>query len=184
MVGWAAVTGDVSLASIALFLIIFVWTPPHFWALSLYRCEDYARVGVPMLPVVAGAEKTRQHILGYAFALLAVSLLPWGLGLARRSMASPRSRSARAFSVTPSASGAIAASARPAAPSASRSSICSRCSSRWSRTRRWASLAGTQVSAGATDKRRNKNLAIALILAALAALFYLITIVKLSGNVA
>jgi protoheme IX farnesyltransferase len=82
MVGWAAVTGDVSLASVALFLIIFVWTPPHFWALSLYRCEDYARVGVPMLPVVAGPEKTRQHILGYALALVAVSLLPWGLGLA------------------------------------------------------------------------------------------------------
>ena len=80
--GWAAVTGDVSLAPIALFLIIFVWTPPHFWALSLDRCQDYARVGVPMLPVVAGAEKTRQHILAYALALLPVSLLPWWLGLA------------------------------------------------------------------------------------------------------
>ncbi|MCE3250782.1 MAG: protoheme farnesyltransferase [Geminicoccaceae bacterium] len=82
MVGWAAVTGDVSLASIVLFLIIFVWTPPHFWALALYRCQDYARVGVPMLPVVAGPEKTRRHILGYAIALVAVSLLPFGLGLA------------------------------------------------------------------------------------------------------
>ena len=65
-----------------LFLIIFVWTPPHFWALALYRCQDYARVGVPMLPVVAGAEKTRQHILGYTLVLVPVSLLPWGLGLA------------------------------------------------------------------------------------------------------
>jgi protoheme IX farnesyltransferase len=82
MVGWAAVTGDVSLASIVLFLIIFAWTPPHFWALALYRCQDYARVGVPMLPVVAGPEKTRRHILGYAIALVAVSLLPFGLGLA------------------------------------------------------------------------------------------------------
>ena len=81
MVGWAAVTGDVSLASIVLFLIIFVWTPPHFWALALYRCRDYERVGVPMLPVVAGLEKTRQHILGYVLALVPVSLLPWGLGL-------------------------------------------------------------------------------------------------------
>jgi len=80
--GWAAVTGDISLAPIALFLIIFIWTPPHFWALSLDRCEDYARVGVPMLPVVAGADKTRRHILGYTLALLPVSLLPWGLGLA------------------------------------------------------------------------------------------------------
>jgi protoheme IX farnesyltransferase len=82
MVGWAAVTGEVSLASIVLFLIIFVWTPPHFWALSLYRCQDYARVGVPMLPVVAGPEKTRQHILAYALVLLPVSLLPCALGLA------------------------------------------------------------------------------------------------------
>ena len=80
--GWAAVTGDVTLAPIALFLIIFVWTPPHFWALSLERCHDYARVGVPMLPVVAGQAKTRQHILAYTLALLPVSLLPWWLGLA------------------------------------------------------------------------------------------------------
>jgi heme o synthase len=80
--GWAAVTGDVSLAPIALFLIIFTWTPPHFWALSLDRCEDYARVGVPMLPVVAGADTTRRHILAYTLALLPVSLLPWWLGLA------------------------------------------------------------------------------------------------------
>jgi protoheme IX farnesyltransferase len=77
MVGWAAVTGDVSLAPITLFLIIFMWTPPHFWALALYRCQDYARAGVPMLPVVAGLEKTRQHILGYTATLLPVSLLPW-----------------------------------------------------------------------------------------------------------
>jgi heme o synthase len=82
MIGWAAVTGEVGIASILLFLIIFVWTPPHFWALSLYRREDYARVGVPMLPVVAGAETTRQHILVYTLALLLVSLLPWGVGFA------------------------------------------------------------------------------------------------------
>ncbi len=82
MVGWAAVTGDVSLASIVLFLIIFVWTPPHFWALALYRCRDYERVGVPMLPVVAGPERTRQHILGYVLVLVPVSLLPAALGLA------------------------------------------------------------------------------------------------------
>jgi protoheme IX farnesyltransferase len=82
MVGWAAVTGDVGLASTLLFLIIFAWTPPHFWALSLYRCEDYARVGVPMLPVVAGAERTRQHILAYTLVLALISLLPWGLGFA------------------------------------------------------------------------------------------------------
>ena len=82
MVGWAAANGEVSLASILLFLIIFFWTPPHFWALALYRCNDYARVGVPMLPVVAGPEKTRQHVLGYTAVLVLVSLLPWALGLA------------------------------------------------------------------------------------------------------
>jgi protoheme IX farnesyltransferase len=82
MVGWAAVTGDVGLASVVLFAIIFMWTPPHFWALSLYRAQDYARAGVPMLPVVAGPETTRTHILAYTLALLPVSLLPVALGFA------------------------------------------------------------------------------------------------------
>jgi protoheme IX farnesyltransferase len=82
MVGWAAVTGDVGLASVVLFAIIFMWTPPHFWALSLYRMQDYARAGVPMLPVVAGRETTRSHILAYTLALLPVSLLPVALGFA------------------------------------------------------------------------------------------------------
>ncbi len=82
MVGWAAVTGHVSPASIILFLIVFIWTPPHFWSLALYRCRDYERVGVPMLPVVAGPEKTRRHILAYVLALVPVSLLPWALGFA------------------------------------------------------------------------------------------------------
>ena len=82
MIGWAAVTGDISVASIALFLIIFAWTPPHSWALALYRRDDYARVRVPMLPVVAGVERTRAHILAYTVVLLPISLLPWGLGVA------------------------------------------------------------------------------------------------------
>jgi heme o synthase len=80
--GWAAVTGEVSLAPITLFLIIFLWTPPHFWALALERSHDYARAEVPMLPVVAGTEKTRRQILAYTLALLPVSLLPWWLGVA------------------------------------------------------------------------------------------------------
>ena len=66
MIGWAAVTGGVSLESVLLFLIIFMWTPPHFWALALYRCRDYERVGVPMLPVVAGPDETRQQIVIYS----------------------------------------------------------------------------------------------------------------------
>ncbi len=82
MIGWAAVTGAVSLESIALFLIIFMWTPPHFWALALYREGDYAKAGVPMLPVVAGKEETRRQILIYAALLLPLSLAPVALGMA------------------------------------------------------------------------------------------------------
>ncbi|HZD24950.1 MAG TPA: heme o synthase [Alphaproteobacteria bacterium] len=81
MVAWAAVTGDISLASISLFAIIFMWTPPHFWALALYRDGDYARVGVPMLPVVAGRRETRRQILIYTVLLLPVSLAPVALGV-------------------------------------------------------------------------------------------------------
>ncbi|MEE2971279.1 MAG: heme o synthase [Pseudomonadota bacterium] len=79
MVGWAAVTGDVALGSIALFALIFMWTPPHFWALSLYRQGDYKRAGVPMLPVVAGPRETRKQILLYSILLMPVSLAPWAL---------------------------------------------------------------------------------------------------------
>ncbi len=81
MVGWAAVTGNVSIESIVLFLIIFMWTPPHFWALALYRCRDYERVGVPMLPVVAGPDETRRHILIYSLLLVPLTLTPWFIGL-------------------------------------------------------------------------------------------------------
>jgi protoheme IX farnesyltransferase len=82
MIGWAAVTGDVSLASLALFAIIFLWTPPHFWALSLFRSGEYARAGVPMLPVVAGVRETKKQILFYSVALLPVTLAPYCLGVA------------------------------------------------------------------------------------------------------
>src|SRR5258708_11582292 len=68
-IGWAAVTGSLSLGPAILVAIIFLWTPPHFWALSLYRSEDYARAGVPMLPVVRGKPATRRHIFLYALAL-------------------------------------------------------------------------------------------------------------------
>jgi protoheme IX farnesyltransferase len=70
MIGWAAVTGGVSIESVLMFLIIFMWTPPHFWALALYRCRDYERVGVPMLPVVAGAAETRRQIWLYSLLLV------------------------------------------------------------------------------------------------------------------
>jgi protoheme IX farnesyltransferase len=82
MIGWTAVTGSLDLASLTLFLVIFVWTPPHFWALSLYRTGDYARAGVPMLPVVAGTEETRRQILIYSVVMLPVSVLPAVAGVA------------------------------------------------------------------------------------------------------
>jgi protoheme IX farnesyltransferase len=82
MIGWAAATGAISLDSFALFLIIFMWTPPHFWALALYRSGDYAKAGVPMLPVVAGKAETRRQILIYASLLVPLSFAPLVLGMA------------------------------------------------------------------------------------------------------
>jgi protoheme IX farnesyltransferase len=82
MIGWAAVTGDVTLAPVLMFLIIFLWTPPHFWALSLLRCDDYARAGVPMLPVVSGYDETRKQILIYTLILAPAGLTPTLFGFA------------------------------------------------------------------------------------------------------
>jgi heme o synthase len=82
MIGWAAVTGDVTLLPVILFAIIFLWTPPHFWALSLFTNDDYKRAGVPMMPVVAGAESTKRQMLAYTLALAPVALAPWLLGYA------------------------------------------------------------------------------------------------------
>jgi protoheme IX farnesyltransferase len=82
VIGWAAATGDVGLEPLALFLIIFLWTPPHFWALALNRTDDYARAGVPMLPVVAGRPATTRQILIYSGLLVLASELPWMLGFA------------------------------------------------------------------------------------------------------
>jgi protoheme IX farnesyltransferase len=80
MIGWAAATGGIGGESIVLFLIIFFWTPPHFWALSLWRAGDYARAGVPMLPVVAGAAETRRQIMIYALMLAPLGVVPWLAG--------------------------------------------------------------------------------------------------------
>ena len=74
MIGWAAVTGDISLQSVMLFAIIFLWTPPHFWALALYRNGDYAKAGVPMMPVVAGAQATKRQMVIYTWLLLGATL--------------------------------------------------------------------------------------------------------------
>ena len=82
MIGWAAATGTLAIEPVLLFLIVFFWTPPHFWALSLYRSDDYARAGIPMLPVVAGAEETRRQILLYTLILAPLGVAPWLLGYA------------------------------------------------------------------------------------------------------
>jgi protoheme IX farnesyltransferase len=82
MIGWAAATGRIDLAAIVLFLIIFFWTPPHFWALSLFTTEDYARAGVPMMPVTAGHASTKRQMLAYTLLLLPIGVAPYFLGVA------------------------------------------------------------------------------------------------------
>ena len=82
VIGWAAATGDVAALPLILFALVFLWTPPHFWALSLFIRSDYAKAGVPMLPVVAGAKATRIQILLYTLPMAAASVAPWPLGLA------------------------------------------------------------------------------------------------------
>jgi heme o synthase len=81
MIGWAAVTGGIAVESVILFLLIFIWTPPHFWALALYRCRDYERVNVPMLPVVKGPTETRRQILIYSVLLCLTAASPVFVGL-------------------------------------------------------------------------------------------------------
>lgn len=81
MIGWACITGDVTLMPLLLFMIIFLWTPPHFWALSLFACEDYKKAGIPMLPAVAGDKTTKWQMLAYTLILLPVTVAPTMLGL-------------------------------------------------------------------------------------------------------
>jgi protoheme IX farnesyltransferase len=80
LIGWVAVTGEITTMPVLLFAIIFLWTPPHFWALALFVKSDYAKAGIPMLPVVAGETATRRQILLYSLALFAISLAPWWIG--------------------------------------------------------------------------------------------------------
>jgi heme o synthase len=82
VIGWAATSGSLAIEPLLLFLIIFFWTPPHFWALSLYRIDDYVRAGIPMLPVVAGERETRRQILIYTLILAPLGVTPWLLGYA------------------------------------------------------------------------------------------------------
>jgi len=80
MIGWVAVTGDITLMPILLFAIIFMWTPPHFWALALFVQSDYAKVGIPMMPVVKGEASTRKQILIYSVLLVPLAASPWFVG--------------------------------------------------------------------------------------------------------
>jgi protoheme IX farnesyltransferase len=81
LIGWVAATGHISLLPVLLFAIIFLWTPPHFWALSLFVRSDYAAAGIPMLPVVAGTQNTRRQIFFYSLPMAAAAIAPWPLGL-------------------------------------------------------------------------------------------------------
>ncbi|MFU7527925.1 heme o synthase [Qipengyuania sp. ASV99] len=80
LIGWIAVTGEVTAMPVLLFAIIFMWTPPHFWALALFMKSDYAKVGIPMMPVVAGERSTRRQILAYTVLLAPVAIAPWAIG--------------------------------------------------------------------------------------------------------
>src|SRR5206468_10704765 len=82
LIGWVAATGHVATLPLLLFAIIFLWTPPHFWALSLFVRSDYAAAGIPMLPIVAGVESTRRQIFLYSLPMAAAAVAPWPLGLA------------------------------------------------------------------------------------------------------
>jgi protoheme IX farnesyltransferase len=120
MIGWAAASGTLALEPTLLFLIIFFWTPPHFWALSLHRVEDYVRAGIPMLPVVAGEQETRRQILLYTLVLAPLGVAPWLLGYAGSAYG--------VAALTLGACGESEAGIRPASSClASRSSICLRC---------------------------------------------------------
>ncbi len=82
MIGWVAATGTVSVESVVLFLIIFLWTPPHFWALALFKSGDYGRAGIPMMPNIAGEKSTRRQIFAYTLAVSAAGISPWLMGFA------------------------------------------------------------------------------------------------------
>ena len=112
LVGWAAGTGHVGVAALLLFAIVFLWTPPHFWALALLIKDNYAAAKVPMLPVVRGDRETARQIVLYSLGLVAVTLLPWAWGAPGCSTSPRRSRSAPSSSGWPSGCGATRRRAR------------------------------------------------------------------------
>ena len=185
-----------SAVGIALFLLIFLWTPPHFWALALYRSDDYRRAGVPMLPVVAGPRETKRQMLLYTLVLVPVALAPTLLGAvgwlygARGAGAEPRPSSPTPSSVWRTADD------RRGFPAARRM-FRSRCSISPCCSRRCRSIAsgpdaGRMSDAMADDRRpgdtdrhrrqRSKNLFMFVFLLALAVIFFVLTLVRMGGQ--
>ena len=136
VLGWAAIRGEVGPEALILCLIIFLWTPPHFWALALYRAEDYRRSGLPMLPVTHGSEFTRLHVLLYTLVLFAATLLPFISGHERADLPRRGDRARRDVQrLRLAALPQLLRRPGAHAPSASRSSTCRCCSRRcWSTT--------------------------------------------------
>ena len=132
LVGWTAVTGSLDPTALYLFAIVFYWTPPHFWALSLLMKDEYARVGVPMMPVVHGETETRRQIVLYTCLLVVLTLLPVAVRLLRGDLRRPRrSRSAARSSSSRCACSAARTGAPRCAPTCSRCSTWRCCSSPW-----------------------------------------------------
>ena len=135
LVGWAAVAGHVDPAAWYLFAIVFYWTPPHFWALSLLMKDEYARVGVPMMPVVRGEDETRRQILLYTVLLVALTLLPVLFGFFGAIYAAAAVGLGAGFLTCRCGCSGGPTGAPPCAPTCSRSATSPPCSSPWCWTR-------------------------------------------------
>ena len=201
MIGWAAATGTIGLEPVVMFLIIFVWTPPHFWALALLRADEYARAGVPMLPVVAGERETRRQILLYSILLAPVGALPWLLGYAGAALW--RGRRSWPASCSSSRRGACAMRPRAKRPNApprpvrlfhplSRAAVCRaadrsglrlvvRAAADGERRERQPEQEGIVLTEAQKRARRQRSVAIAVLLGILVVLFYVVTLVKGPG---
>ncbi len=189
LIGWVAVTGDVTLMPLLLFAIIFVWTPPHFWALALFVKTDYAKVGIPMMPVVAGEASTRRQIFLYSLVLLPLSATPWFIGGTGAYYGIAALVLSGVFLVlsVPVAFGKRAAddTLKPEKRLFAFSvSISSRCSRRWLRTGCFRSKGPHHEPRGKIEfdrRRRARNKVVALLLVGFVVLFFAITIVRIGA---
>ena len=188
VIGWVAVTGSMDLLPLVLFAIVFFWTPPHFWSLALFANADYQRAGVPMLPVVAGAKETRRQIVIYTLLLLPLSLAPWLIGFSGRVYGLAALVLGVGFLVSvwrvasdrQDASGVSLTNDAPARMAFKYSILYL-----FATVRRTCRRSAGGVIAVALDpedmrRRRARNWAMLVVLVALCALFYAITIVKMT----